>query len=270
MSFDRYALLLKNWREERFYIERDQCTAELAPLVSRAFSLNPPAPPSVTQVVSYRLKNSLYLSITESCTLSCAFCPKTLGSYGVKGYDLRMDHLPNVPEIIQAVGDPRLYREVVFCGYGEPTLRLKVLLEVARWIKDHGGGVRINSDGLANLVHQKDVLPLMGASVDALSVSLNAQDEMTYERHCRPHLPGSYLAMLDFLRRAPAYVPDVTATAIQGLEGVDIGACEQLARQLGVKFRRRFLNEVGLAQGFPDGSRRTSQYLRAVAAQSLW
>lgn len=199
----------------------------------------------MTQVISYRIENSLYLSITDRCTLDCAFCPKTLGSYEVKGYDLSMDHRPDVAEIIQAVGDPRLYQEVVFCGYGEPTLRLKVLLEVAKWIKGHGGRVRINTDGLANLVHKEDVLPLMGACVDALSVSLNAQDEMTYERHCRPNLPGSYQAMLEFLRRAPAYVPDVTATAIQGLKGVDIGACEQLARQLGVKFRRRFLNEVG-------------------------
>ncbi len=199
----------------------------------------------MTQVISYRIENSLYLSITDRCTLECAFCPKTQGRYEVKGYDLSMDHRPDVAEIIQAVGDPRLYQEVVFCGYGEPTLRLKVLLEVATWIKDHGGRVRVNTDGLANLVYKEDVLPLMGSCVDALSVSLNAQDEMTYERHCQPNLPGSYQAMLEFLRRAPAYVPDVTATAIQGLEGVDIGACEQLARQLGVKFRRRILNEVG-------------------------
>jgi TatD family-associated radical SAM protein len=199
----------------------------------------------VTQTIAYRIENRLYLSITDRCTLDCAFCPKTREDYQVRGYDLTMDHRPDVAEIIAAIGDPSQYDEVVFCGYGEPTLRLKVLLQVAAYIKDRGGRVRVNTDGLVNLVHKDDMLPEMGKVVDALSVSLNAQDEATYERHCRPNLPGSYQAMLRFLSAAPSYIPEVTATAIEGLAGVDIAACRRLAESLGVRFRKRVLDDVG-------------------------
>lgn len=199
----------------------------------------------MTQTLAYPIDDRLYLNITDRCTLRCAFCPKYNDSREVRGYDLTLDHRPEVDEITAAIGDPTAYREVVFCGYGEPTLRLKTLLAVAAWIKARGGRVRVNTDGLANRVHKRDVLPELAGLVDALSVSLNAQDEATYIRHCRPTLPDSYAAVQDFLARAPRHVPQVTATAIAGLEGVDIAACERLASSLGVTFRRRELDRVG-------------------------
>lgn len=198
----------------------------------------------MAQQITYKIENRLYLSITDRCTLGCAFCPKNNGILQVKGYDLTMDHRPEPEEIIQAIDEPGVYDEVVFCGYGEPTLRLKVLLQVARHIKAEGGKVRVNTDGLANLVHKDDVLPEMATCVDALSVSMNAQDAETYDHFCQPGLPGSYESMLRFLKDAPRYIPSVTATAIEGLEGVDIGACRRLAHGLGVRFRKRTLGKV--------------------------
>ncbi len=196
--------------------------------------------------IAYPIRNSLYLNITDRCTLECRFCPKhTTQGPVVHDYDLSLDHRPEVEEITAAIGDPSRYEEIVFCGFGEPTLRFKVLLEVARWIKQHGGKVRVNTDGLANLVNKRNVLPEMQGLVDSLSVSLNAQNEEVYARHCQPALPGSWQALLDFLTEAPKYIPKVTATAIDGLEGVDIQACEKLAADRGVAFRRRELDKVG-------------------------
>ncbi len=197
------------------------------------------------QQLSYVIGDSLYLNITDRCTLECAFCPKTQGILQVHEYDLTLDHRPSSEEIIAAIDDPAAYKEVVFCGYGEPTLRLKVLLEVARYIKAHGGRVRVNTDGLANLANKRNVLPEMAECVDALSISLNAQNAEVYDRHCQPALAGSFDEMLDFVAKAPEYIPDVTATAIDGLEGVDIEACRKLAEARGVKFRRRVLDVVG-------------------------
>ena len=196
-------------------------------------------------VIAYPIADRLYLSITDRCTLACRFCPKTLGSMQVHDYDLSMDHRPGVDEIIAAMGDISDYSSIVFCGYGEPTLRLKVLLDVAREIKRREGHVRVNTDGLANLVNKRNVLPEMSGLVDALSVSMNAQNESVYNTHCDPALPESWQAMLDFLAQAPRWVPDVTATAINGLDGVDIEACRALARKLGVAFRQRELDRVG-------------------------
>lgn len=196
--------------------------------------------------IAYPIRDSLYLNITDRCTLECSFCPKHRQQGPVvHDYDLRLDHRPEVEEIIEAIGDPTEYEEIVFCGYGEPTLRLKVLLRVARWIKEHGGRVRVNTDGLANLVHKRNVLPELAVVVDSLSVSLNAQNAEVYERHCQPALPGSWKAVLDFLTEASQRLPRVTATAIEGLEGVDIDACRQLAHERGAAFRRRELDKVG-------------------------
>lgn len=197
------------------------------------------------QTLSYTIGDRLYLNITDRCTLQCAFCPKHNGSKRVHDYDLSLVHRPSLEEIIASIDDPGRYREVVFCGYGEPTLRLKVLLATAQHVKGLGGRVRVNTDGLANLFHKRNVLPEMAPWVDALSVSMNVQDETLYACHCLPALPGSFEAMLDFLTEAPRHIGDVTATAIAGLDGVDIGACRRLAEARGVKFRRRELDVVG-------------------------
>jgi len=196
--------------------------------------------------ITYPIRNSLYLNITDRCTLECQFCPKHTGQGPVvHDFDLSMDHRPEIKKIIEAIGNPADYDEIVFCGFGEPTLRFKVLMEVARWVKEQGGKVRINTDGLANLVNKRNVLPEMQGVIDSISVSMNAQDPETYARHCHPALPGSWKAMLAFLEQAPKYIPQVTATAIEGLEGVDIEACEKLAVERGVKFRCRQLDNVG-------------------------
>ena len=200
---------------------------------------------TASPTIAYPIGDRLYLSITDRCTLACRFCPKTKGTMQVHDYDLSMDYRPTTKEIITAMGDISSYSSIVFCGYGEPTLRLKVLLEVAREIKNLGGQVRINTDGLANLVNKRNVLPEMSGLIDSLSISLNAQNEMVYNRHCDPALTGSWEAMLEFLALAPQWIPEVTATAINGLEGVDIEECRLLAEQCGVKFRQRELGLVG-------------------------
>lgn len=197
------------------------------------------------QVVGYTLRDSRYLNITNRCSLRCAFCPKFNDEWTVQDYPLRLDHEPTLEEIIAAAGNPEEYREIVFCGLGEPTLRLYTLLEAATRLRHRAKRIRINTDGLANFVYGRDVTPDMEGLIDALSVSLNAQNEEIYNLHCRPKLPGAYGAMLEFVKHAREFIPEITLTAIDGLPGVDIAACEKIARDLGVNFRRRVLDVVG-------------------------
>ena len=124
-------------------------------------------------------------------------------------------------------------------------MRLKTLLQVATALKQQQAKIRLDTDGLGNLVHKRNILPELAGLIDAVSVSMNAQDEQTYNLHCQPQLPGSYQAMLEFLQQAPNYIPVVTATAIHGLPGVDIAACRKKAAELGVNFRQRELDVVG-------------------------
>ncbi|MBF0400081.1 MAG: YchF/TatD family DNA exonuclease [Magnetococcales bacterium] len=195
--------------------------------------------------LAYAIGKGLYLNISRGCTLRCHFCPKWVAPV-VHDYDLTLIRNPSATEVLEAMGDFSGYQEIVFCGYGEPTLRLQTLLAVAREIKSRSTiPIRINTDGLANRVYRTDVTPQFRGLIDVVSVSLNAQNEEVYNRHNRPTMPGAYEGMLDFLRAVQQHVPSVTATAIDGLEGVDMAACQQIAAALGVQFRQRILNRVG-------------------------
>lgn len=201
--------------------------------------------PSFKPLLAYAIGTGLYLNISRGCSLRCHFCPKWVVPV-VHGYDLTLMRDPSPEEVLEAMGDFSGYQEIVFCGFGEPTLRLKSLLAVAREIKKRSTiPIRINTDGLANRVYRTDITPQFRGLIDAVSVSLNAQNEAVYNRNSRPTLPGAYEGVLDFLRTVQAHVPSVTATAIEGLEGVDTEACQQIAEGLGVQFRKRFLNRVG-------------------------
>jgi TatD DNase family protein len=193
--------------------------------------------------ITYQIRDSLYLNITNRCTNVCSFCVKFHSDF-VKGHRLRLANEPSEEEIISKIGDPSRYREIVFCGYGEPLQRLDTVKNVASWVKKHNGKVRINTNGHANLIHRRDVLPELKGLVDSISISLDAQDQETYDRLCRPAFKDAYPEMLRFIAGAREYIPEVQVTVVD-LEGVDTVKCREIADRLGVKLRIRKLDVVG-------------------------
>jgi len=219
--------------------------ADIARITSRnCFDLFGIGTIDTATTIAYQIRDSLYLNITNRCTNSCIFCAK-FNDFVVKGHELKLDHEPEVDEVMAAIGDPTPYREIVFCGYGEPLLRLELIKSVARRLKQHGCRIRINTDGQANLVHDRNILPELNGLVDAISVSLNAADATTYQNLCQSRFgKQSFTAVKDFLRLAKEHIPEVTATMVT-YPGIDIAACERLAKDLGVTFRVREYNQVG-------------------------
>jgi TatD DNase family protein len=194
--------------------------------------------------IAYVIRNSLYLNITNRCTNSCTFCAK-FRDFTVKGHQLCLEREPSVDEVIKAIDNPSPYDEVVFCGYGEPLLRLDLVKEVAKHLKRNDISVRINTDGQANLVHKRNILPELAGLVDSISISLNAPDAETYQKICCSEFgEPAYDAIKQFLVEAKLHIPSVTATAVT-LPGVDIEACRKVAEDLQVEFRTRVYNEVG-------------------------
>jgi TatD DNase family protein len=194
--------------------------------------------------ISYPIRNSLYLNITNRCTAACTFCVRYHTDF-VKGHNLRLAVEPAADEVIRDIGDPTRYAEIVFCGYGEPLLRLDVVKAVSAEVKRRGGRVRIDTNGHANLIHKRNVLPELAGLVDAVSVSLNAQSAELYEKLSQPKFgPGTYDAVKEFIGEAKKHIPDVTATVVSA-PGVDIEACRKIAEELGVKFRVREYDVVG-------------------------
>jgi len=201
--------------------------------------------PTTEDTLTYQIGDKLYINLTDRCTLSCQFCPKHNQSTEVKGHELFLSQRPDVSEIIDLIGDPQDFSEIVFCGYGEPTLRLKPLLQIAQYVKARNGKVRLNTDGLANRFHKRDVIPELASCIDSLSISLNAQNEEIYQQHCKPALSESYNAVLMFIEQAVPHFDEVAVSAIDGLAGVDIDACRELVEQRGATFKRRILDQVG-------------------------
>jgi TatD DNase family protein len=205
----------------------------------RLFSIGTPA----AGRIAYKIRNSLYLNITNRCSNKCSFCIRYQSDF-VKGHNLKLDSEPTEKELKDAIGDPALYSEVVFCGYGEPMLRLDTVKSVAAWVKQRGGVVRINTNGQGNLINKRNILPELKGIVDVVSVSLDAQDEETYNKICRPAISNAFPEVVNFIREARKNIPDVQATVVE-MDGVDIGKCRQLAEGLGVALRVRKLDMVG-------------------------
>lgn len=206
-----------------------------------------PLPLTIQQAdsaIAYVIRNSMYLSLTNACNAECTFCARGK-DFIVKGHDLELTRDPETAAVLAAMGDVSPYEEVVFCGYGEPTMRLETLKDVAKEIKARGKFVRVNTNGYGSWDQGRDIVPELVGLVDAVCVSLNSADPAQYLKIMRP-APGeaAYGAMCEFVRACVAAGIDTTCTAVS-LPGVDMAAAEAKATELGAKFRARTFQEVG-------------------------
>ncbi len=144
------------------------------------------------------------------------------------------------------MGDFSDVDEVVFCGFGESTQRLDLLKQLAAFAHSKGKKVRLDTDGLGNLIHGRDILPELKGLIDATSVSLNAPDAETYAKICPSRFKEkAYPYVKEFIKEAKKYIPDVTASVV-GVPGLDIEKCKKIVEdELGVRFRLREYNQVG-------------------------
>ena len=137
----------------------------------------------------------------------------------------------------------KLSSEIIFCGYGEPMLKLDVLKKVAKYIKEHYPNtiIRVNTNGHANLVYKKNVLPELKGLVDKFSISLNGENEEVYNKLSKPNVEGAYSAVKDFIKEAVKEGFDTTATIVTGYKDykVDMPKCIEITKELGAKFRER-------------------------------
>ncbi len=196
--------------------------------------------------IAYAIRDSLYLNITNRCTLACRFCPKHSGDFEVKGHNLKLAAEPSIEDVFRAIGDARNYKEVVFCGFGEATTRIELVKTIAKNLKEQGVLVRLDTDGLANLTHGRNIAKELEGLIDSISVSLNAPDAATYAKIC-PSKFGTkaFDAVCEFIIEAKKYIPNVTASVVT-YPGVDVEAARKLAEEkLKVRFRARTYQEVG-------------------------
>ncbi len=194
--------------------------------------------------ITYPVKSGIYVNMTNRCPCACTFCLRHNGD-GVYGSEpLWLDREPTVAEVCDSIDawDLSQYNEVVFCGYGEPTERLADLLQVAAHIKAKSDiPIRINTNGLADLIWNERTAPKLQGLIDTVSVSLNATTKEEYYRVVRPKFGiDSYDAMLRFTEDCVNYVPNVVMTVVDVVTSPEEQErCRRICESIGATLRVR-------------------------------
>lgn len=210
-----------------------------------------------TPKIVYRFGDNVYLNITNRCPNLCVFCIKTKWQMNFHGNNLDLaGQEPTAQEVLRALEEELKkapFREVVFCGYGEPTLRLDVLLYVAQTLKGWQAQakfppfkIRLNTNGLGNRINHKSIVADLRRVIDMVNVSVNAENEQKWRELVRPQAEyaDAYADVLEFLRSCvEAQFEKVILSCVENT-GADLQALAQLARQTGATFyARSFLDE---------------------------
>lgn len=191
-------------------------------------------------IITYELDGKLYINLTNRCSNHCVFCVRDKpDSFD---YNLWLENEPSAEEVIREIGTADKYDEIIFCGFGEPTMRLDELLTVARYIKTLNKKVRLNTNGQADLVWGRPTAASMSGLIDSVSISLNAGDRTKYQERCLSEYgEAAFDAVINYARDCVRYVPEVTLSIVGDLPEEELKRCKAIAEEIGAKFRVRTL-----------------------------
>ena len=200
----------------------------------------------MANILVYLLDGKIYINLTNRCTNDCIFCLRK-DKDDVVGQRLWLDNENSTSEdVIEQFN--KIYtstpsNEVIFCGYGEPMMKLDVLKEVAKYIKTKypNTKIRINTNGHANFVYKRNVVPELKGLIDEFSVSLNGATKEEYNELSQPKFEEAYEEVKKFIKACADENISVVASVVEGYKGrhLDLKTCEQIATDLGAKFRVR-------------------------------
>lgn len=200
----------------------------------------------MSNVLVYTLDEKIYINLTNRCTNNCIFCLRN-DKDDVCGQALWLDNENSTSDDVisqfENIYSETPSNEVIFCGYGEPMLKFDVLKEVAAYIKNKypDTKIRVNTNGHANFIYKKNTLPELKGLVDEFSVSLNAPNKSEYDELSQPKFEEAYDEVKKFIKCCSEENISVVASVVEGYKGrhLDLDTCEQIAQDLGAKFRAR-------------------------------
>lgn len=189
-------------------------------------------------------KRNLYVNITNECNCACTFCLRNMKKMA-EASSLWLKKKPTLEEFKEALDSVpwEHIKEVVFCGFGEPTMRLDVLVELLHYVKEKHPEIptRLNTNGLGELEYGREIAADFEGILDTVSISLNASNPERYYTLTRAKYGiRSYEALLDFAEHSKKYVPHVVLTIVDKVEGPEeIARCQKICeeRQLTLRVR---------------------------------
>lgn len=197
----------------------------------------------MAMTILYPVGKQLYVNLTNQCPCNCTFCIRNNGDGAYGSDSLWLEHEPDFEEVKAAFEQYRLadWTELVFCGFGEPTYRLELLAETAKYAKSLPDcpPIRLNTNGLADLIHGRSTASALEGLIDVVSISLNAGTESEYMAVTRPKWENAFLAMQEFAKVCKAYVPKVMFTVVDVISKEEIAAAQAVADAVGIPLRVR-------------------------------
>lgn len=197
----------------------------------------------MSNILVYELDKKIYINLTNRCTNECIFCLRQ-DKDDVCGQELWLDSEDFTSEdVIEQLKKFNLSSEVIFCGYGEPMLKFEVLRQVAKYIKETYPKIkiRVNTNGHANFIYKKNVVPELVGLVDEFSVSLNASNSEEYDELSQPKFENAYEEVKKFIKCSADAGIETVASIVDGYKGrrLDVERCREIAESLGAKLRVR-------------------------------
>ena len=196
--------------------------------------------------ILYDYEDSLYVNLTNKCPCACVFCIRKETDHVGNSDSLWLDHEPTVEEVKKEFKnfDLNKYEEIVFCGYGEPLVRINEVVEVAKYIRSISNiKIRVNTNGLADLIHKKKTAVMLKDVIDAVSISLNAPNKEVYLEVARPAFGiKSFDAMLSFAKDCKTCLKEVCFSVVDEISEEEIIKSQELADSLGIPLRVRVKN----------------------------
>lgn len=192
--------------------------------------------------ILYTYKKQVYANITNRCDCNCTFCVRSFKDSVGDAKTLWHQQEPTLEEIQKAMNafDFSGYDELVYCGYGEPTCALDNLLASAAYVKEkHEISIRLNTNGLGNLYHNRNIVPELAAVIDSVSISLNAPTAAKYDAVTRPQFKNAYPALLEFAALAKTAFSHTQLSIVDVLPPDDIAACQKIADDMGIYLKIR-------------------------------
>lgn len=193
--------------------------------------------------ILYDVGGKLYINLTNKCPCNCTFCIRHNGDGAYGSDSLWLEHEPSLDEVKEAFAkvDMSKYKEVVFCGYGEPMERVNEVIAVGEFVKANYGDVtvRLNTNGLGDKIHGVPTAKLLQGAVDIVSISLNSYCKEKYNEVTRPKWDDAFDAMLSFAADCKSYLPQVVFTVVDVIPPEDISRAKALAMSIGIPLRVR-------------------------------
>ena len=165
------------------------------------------------------------------------------------GHELWIRHGdPSAEKVIAAIekaGELSSFKEVVFCGFGEPTYRMEEMVAVCAYLHEKGAKTRLNTNGQGNLINKRDIVPELKGKIDLVNISLNAPDKESYQKICRSMFKESgFEAMIEFAKSVKRAGIACRFSVVDCIGEEQVEACKKLCAGLGIPlYIRKYISE---------------------------